>query len=189
MKTYTYPYLLTWIAKLLEGKATTGSNQTEEYIQFTELNLKRMERIDKTLQLNDELKTTIEAIRTKQKWTVITEAWCGDSAQTLPVIYKMSEINPGFIELEIVLRDDNPTVMAQYQTDGSNSIPILIVRNEHGDDLFVWGPRPKPAQDLYANWNSNPNGKSKADIEIELQNWYNRDGGKTIQDEVKGLLG
>jgi hypothetical protein len=188
MKTFTFPFLLTWISHLLGMRKTTGSVQSDERIQFTDLNLKRMERISKTITLNEDLVAKLEQIQTPQTWLVITEAWCGDSAQILPFIHKMSEVNSNNISLEIILRDDNMEVMNRYQTNGVNAIPKFICRNETDEDIFVWGPRPAEAAALHEAWKTNPNSRTKEDFELELHTWYANDKGNAIQNEWMNIL-
>ena len=59
-------------------------------------------------------------------WLVLTEAWCGDAAQSLPIINKMAEVSDN-ITLRLILRDENLDVMDQFLQNGrSRSIPKLI---------------------------------------------------------------
>ncbi|MCK7526094.1 MAG: thioredoxin family protein [Ignavibacteriales bacterium] len=41
----------------------------------------------------NETKQVFDKINQTQKWIVITETWCGDSAQNLPVIAKLAQLN------------------------------------------------------------------------------------------------
>lgn len=187
MKTYSYPYLLTWIAKLLEGINTSHTNEDDDNKNvYIELNLKRMERLDKTIVLQDEVVKVLEKIEQPQQWIVITEAWCGDSAQSLPYIHKMAEVNPEKIKLDIILRDENMDVMKNYQTKGTNSIPILVCRDEEGNDLFVWGPRPATANSMFNEWKNSES--RKEEFELQLHTWYTQDKGNEIQLEIKDLI-
>ena len=120
---------------------------------------------------------------------VLTEAWCGDSAQNLPVIAEIAKLNPEKIKLYIVLRDENPELMDKYLTNGARAIPKLIAVNETLDkETFIWGPRPVPAQQLLLNWKNNPADKTWDDFEKELHGWYAKDKTQTIQSEFLDLL-
>lgn len=44
---------------------------------------------------------------------MLTEGWCGDAAQNLPVINKIAEENPN-INLKLVLRDENLELMDEF---------------------------------------------------------------------------
>ena len=136
-------------ALLKEGK-TTGENQSEALFNYAKMNATRMRRIDKHVALGDDLRQIAEKLNRPQKWTVITEGWCGDAAQTIPVFDKFAEAAGDKVELRFVLRDQHLDLIDQYLTNGGRSIPKLIVRDaETGEELFNWGPRPAEAQKLY----------------------------------------
>jgi hypothetical protein len=94
------------VKNLLVENKSTGPNQSEELTNYSLLNDRRMKRLDKTIKINDETTQEIKMINEPQTWLLITEGWCGDAAQNLPVINKMAEINEN-INLKIVLRDEN----------------------------------------------------------------------------------
>ncbi len=115
---------------------------------------------------------------------VITEAWCGDSAQNLPTIHKICEA--ANIELKVVLRDQSDLI-EQYLTNGGQSIPIAIFFNEHESLHATWGPRPAPVQKMVMD-NKASGALSYDDLSIETQKWYNQDESKTLQNEIFDLL-
>lgn len=166
---------------------TSGDNKTLVLADFTLLNKRRMSRINKTIDLDAELIKVLDTFTVEQQWVVITEAWCGDSAQSLPLIGKMANYSEK-INLKIVLRDENPELMDRYLTNGSKSIPKPVVFDGMDNELFSWGPRPAPAQELLANWKSEPAGRNWEDFETELHTWYAKDKTKTIQQEFIQLL-
>ena len=167
--------------KLAIGQAT-GTNHSEAYLNYSKLNLSRMKRWMKTVEIEAGLVNCIKSIQAEQTWTVITEGWCGDSAHNLPLIFKLSELNPK-IRLQIKLRDENLELMDQHLTNGGRSIPKLIAENKRGDHLFSWGPRPKHIQEYVLNAK-----KSGIDYSQEVQRLYNLDKGQTIQTEFCELL-
>lgn len=181
---YTYDTYISLIKELLAQGKTTGNTQSEKYIAYTQLNISRMERIAKTYTPDVVLKEKLKNISSPQQWIVITEAWCGDSAQIVPIIYKMQLCNQQNINLKLFLRDDNPTLMNQYLTNGSMSIPKWIVRDENHQDIFVWGPRPQPAVAIYETWKKSAFAHDKEIFEKELHGWYAKDKGKSIEWEV-----
>ena len=64
---------------------------------------------------------------------VISEGWCGDAAQILPVINKMALVS-NKIEFRIVLRDENPALMDAFLTNGGKAIPkVIMIDNESGE--------------------------------------------------------
>lgn len=173
-------------ARLAENK-TTGNNQSEALLEYTTLNKRRMCRLDRTIQLLPETLDALRQLEFDMYWVVLTEAWCGDAAQIVPVIARMAELAPR-IELKLLLRDDNPEVMDAFLTNGGRAIPKLIsVDTSLLKVLWHWGPRPQPAQDIMNRFKENPTG-SKHDVLKQIQLWYSRDRGQTIQREIIQLL-
>lgn len=173
------------IESLLSENKTTGTNHSEFYVNYTKLNLQRMQRWLKTAELSTDTVELISGIKTKQHWVILTEGWCGDAAHSLPIIYKMSDLNP-LIHFDWKLRDENEELMNQYLTNGGKSIPKLIVYNEKEKELFNWGPRPAALQEIYLQLKKEE--KSFDDINLVLQKFYNEDKGQSVQKEICSLL-
>lgn len=187
-KFYSYPEFLQLCESLVAQGATTGADQSELKINFTKLNLQRMHRWDKTFVVDEALGNRLTLAR-PQIWWLITEAWCGDSAQNLPGIAKMAAASGGAIELRIILRDENPEIMDRYLTNGGRSIPKLIaVDKNNGEEGFTWGPRPAAAQTLMMAWKQDPQDKSFDEFELELHTWYTRDKGHSLREEISPLI-
>jgi hypothetical protein len=186
-KKQSFDEFLAHVQQLVSEGKTSGNNPTPSLIEFTKLNLKRMERIYKTLIIEDSLLERINKLNEPQHWIVITEAWCGDSAQTLPLIGKISQLSP-YIQITIISRDENLHLFEKYHTNGANAIPKLIAFNNKGEEIFQWGPRPSEAQQILLNWKKNPQGKSWEDFEIELHSWYAKDRTFSSQKEISLLL-
>lgn len=178
-----YSQYMTFLRELVSKDKTSGEDQTASFIQFTKINLKRMERLNKTIDIQNNLKNVVENLGRKQIWYVIAEVWCGDCAQNLPVIGKLAELSNGLIDLRIIQRDENPNWMEKYSTNGAKAIPKLISFNSFGQELFTWGARPRPAQELLNNWKSNLDGISWDAFETQLHTWYAQDKTITQQNE------
>ena len=172
--------------RLAKEGQTTGENQSTELIDYSKLNFSRMKRILKTTPVSKAVSETVDCLSDKLTWIVLTESWCGDAAQNIPVFTKIAEANPN-INLRILLRDENPELMDQYLTNGGKSIPKLICVDENFNELGTWGPRPKFLQDwLYEN-KANPK-MSMAELKKEFQIWYTKDKGQTLQKEMVLLM-
>ena len=171
---------------LAEGK-TTGPKQSEAMTHYTEMNVTRMKRLDKRMKLNESLQLQLAAIEVPQIWLVISEGWCGDAAQTVPIMAAMANESAN-IEMKLILRDDNLEVMDAYLTNGARAIPKLIILDANTlEELGTWGPRPAPAQELLYEYKSNPD-ETYAEFSKRLQIWYARDKTQTTQQELEGLL-
>ncbi len=174
------------IASLLIERKTTGSQQSKKLVEYTRLNAARMDRVTKKTAIIPELMEVLRNLPRNQVWIGLVEAWCGDVAQSVPVFAKMAVSVPG-VTLRLLLRDDNPEVMDAYLTNGRQSIPKIIGLDKDSlEELWVWGPRPEPAQSLSEDLKKQ--GESSEDIAIALQRWYNEDRSQTLQHEVLDLL-
>lgn len=172
--------------KLAEKGMCSGDVQDEERIGYTALNCQRMNRLDKTIKIDDSTAKSIAAFDEKTVWLVISESWCGDAAQILPVINKVALLNEN-ITLKIVLRDENLALMQQFLTNGAMSIPKMIVLNQDNEVLSVWGPRPEAANRLVTDYREK-HGAITDEIKQEIQLWYNKDKGRSTADELANLL-
>ena len=170
---------------LLDGK-TTGPNQSEAMFNYGKLNRQRMHRLEKTVVINDSLREKVQNINRKMIWLIITEGWCGDAAQNIPVIEKIAA-ESDFIETRYVLRDENLALMDAYLTNNARSIPKLIALDaETLEELGTWGPRPKESMDLFIEMRER--GLEKPLMMENLQRWYIADKNQTIQKEFETLL-
>ena len=161
------------------------SKKETDRLKIIKLNQQRSCRIDKHHIVADEVREEVDKIFEHQIWMVITENWCGDSAQCVPYIAKIASLNNN-IDFRIILRDSRPEIMDLYLTNGTRSIPKLIVFDEDGNEKFSWGPRPKEAQKLFSQWKAG--GTVKPELYEKLHLWYSRDKGKNIENEILQLV-
>ncbi|MBS1493063.1 MAG: thioredoxin family protein [Bacteroidetes bacterium] len=179
---YTYEEYKNLSEELVEQQRTTGPSQSENLIEYTKLNYFRMARVDKTMVIKNDVKEAIQSIDEKKYWILITEAWCGDAAQIVPIIGRLAELNSN-IELLIVLRDENLELMDKYLTNGGRSIPILISLNKNFKEEWHWGPRPRPAQAMVIE-NKETQALSFDEMKKQVQLWYAEDKTNTTQLEI-----
>ncbi|MDE3145007.1 MAG: thioredoxin family protein [Bacteroidota bacterium] len=186
---YSYESYLRAFEQWVQNKQSSTINGSHALAEYTKLNWARTQRRHKTISLSPELVKAVQRIQHHYTWLVLTETWCGDSAQNLPVIAEIAKLNPDNIKLFILLRDENPELMNSYLTNGAKAIPKMIAIDETlGREAFIWGPRPVPAQDLLLNWKKNPEGKTWDDFEKELHSWYAKDKTETLQSEFIELM-
>ena len=143
----SYNEYRTLVSNLISEGKSTGHEQSEDLLHYSELNEVRMKRLEKTLKLDLEVEKALRNLKSKQTWLVIAEGWCGDAAQILPIIKLMSEASEN-IDLKLVFRDENDALMNQFLTNGSKSIPKLLLLDEAFHLINHWGPRPEGAKNL-----------------------------------------
>lgn len=169
--------------EIISKENTSTPYDNENFYNYVSLNYTRQNRWFKRGVISDELKAEIQGISEPQEWILITEPWCGDAAHISPFIYMASQLNDK-IDFRINLRDGEDSMIQDYLTNGTSmSIPILVVRDKDGNDLFVWGPRPKEAQELLMQHKQDDT-KSNEEKKIEFQAWYNKNKGVDLQNEL-----
>lgn len=173
----------------LNGANSLGYD--EHMVHYAQLNDSRMNRLDKTQQLEPAWEVFRKGHPQKMSWVVLTELWCGDAAQIVPVLAAMANAVEG-IDLKILLRDQHPDLMDHFLTNGGRAIPkLLFVDADTNEVLADWGPRPTALQ----NWvraevtriktlPETERAEASEAMKIQTQKWYNSDKGKTIQSEV-----
>lgn len=171
-------------SKWVENHESSSHPEDSTLADFTKLNWNRSNRIHNTVHIHESLAQKIKSLQKKYEWWVITESWCGDSAQSLPIIAELAMLNPEKISLTIFLRDKNPELMDNHLSGNSRSIPKFIVLDENTThELGVWGPRPIPAQHILQDWKKREDPKSWGEFEHDLHSWYAKDKTQTLQNE------
>ncbi len=115
----------------------------------------------------------------------LSEDWCGDAVNTLPVLAKWSEA-AGNVELRVLRRDEHPEVMDRYLTGTARGIPVVIVLTADMQELGWWGPRPRALQQWVKE--ERAKGREKAELYPEIRRWYARDKGETTLREVLAVM-
>lgn len=183
----TYEAYTELVEQLVGEEKTTGPKQHEDLIYYTKLNAQRSKRLNKTASVSEEIARLVNDLKESYTWLVLTESWCGDAAQILPLFQKMAELNPK-IQLKLVLRDENDELMSQFLTNGGRSIPKLIMLNENKEVVGTWGPRPQELQQIYDAWRNSENKPPYKEFQVEMQKWYLKDRGQSTFGEIANVL-
>lgn len=185
---YSYPEYRKLVTDLLSEGKSTGNEQSENLIHYTSLNEARMNRLEKTIKISENIIEKLQKLDNHYIWLVISEGWCGDAAQILPIINKMALASNKKIDLRIVLRDANDELMSHYLTNGGRAIPkVIVICKEAGIVRADWGPRPKGATELMADYRKEF-GVIDEKIKTDLQLWYLADKGISVQEELLEIM-
>ena len=165
---------------------STGHTQSEAYLNYSGLNIHRMNKWDKHFALSGQTRQLLRELDRPQTWLVITEGWCGDAAHSVPIMQKMAEATPA-IDLKLVLRDEQEELMDHFLTKGARSIPKLIMLDRESlAVLGSWGSAPAELSQLKQDLKAA--GEEKEAISKAVQLWYSRDRGKAIEREIAAEL-
>lgn len=182
----SYSEYRTLVHDLLTDGKSTGPVQSEALTNYSLLNDRRMKRLDKTIKISNQTKAVFKSITEKQTWLVLSEGWCGDAAQNLPVIHKLATENKN-ITLKIILRDEHLAVMDLFMTNGGRSIPKVIVLDAENNVQHTWGPRPTLTTKIMADYKAKK-GSIDAQFKQDLQVWYNKNKGRSVQEDFVKML-
>lgn len=108
---------------------------------------------------------------------VISEDWCGDASNTVPVMARLAEVLPN-VQIRVVKRDENPELMDAFLTNGSRSIPLALVLRPDFTVAGTWGPRPAELQEFVLT-EKKAGLRPVDDIYREVRRWYARDRGES----------
>ncbi|HEY8164813.1 MAG TPA: thioredoxin family protein [Gemmatimonadaceae bacterium] len=117
---------------------------------------------------------------------VLSEDWCGDSINILPVIARFVEAAAS-VDMRIIGRDDHSELMIEHLTGAkrSRSIPVVILLDSDFMEQAWWGPRPTELQDWVVR-----EGLALPTVERyrQIRTWYARDKGQTIVTELLQMI-
>jgi hypothetical protein len=185
---YSYLEYRKLTADLFKEGKSTATVQTEEMTHYSELNESRMRRLDKTIKISDETIVKLNNLNHHYIWLVLTESWCGDAAQILPILNKMAVASNGKIDMKLALRDEHVELMNHFLTNKGKAIPKLIcIDKATGSVVADWGPRPQGAVNLIKEYKEQF-GTIDETTKADLQLWYLHDKGISTQNEIMELI-
>lgn len=117
----------------------------------------------------------------ERKLLVLSADWCGDAANTVPIIARLAERAPS-LDFRVLERDEHPELRDSHLTNGrSQSIPVVMVLDEQFRERGWWGPRPTALQEwvMTEGLALEPEERYK-----RVRRWYAQDRGTTTLDEV-----
>ncbi len=164
----------------------TASDTPEDFREYYELGNQRTQRALKTFKIDENQRQTLESSNFNGHILIISEPWCGDASATVPAVYRFFE--DAGIETRIFLRDNDQSLINQFLTDGTQSIPKVLILNENFELLNSWGPRPKFGRDLLHRFKNNPEEYPKEKFYNDLQVYYAKNRGKDAIAEILELL-
>lgn len=169
-----------------EQRANNNPDSNDEHQEYYELGLQRMNRTLKTFQVDD---NHLELLKTKNfegKILMISEPWCGDASATVPAVAKFFEAAGN--DVKIYLREADTSLIDQFQTNGTRSIPKILILNEDLSVKNVWGPRPKYGLELLKKFKDNPDTYPREEFYNDLQVYYAKNRGKDAIEEILELV-
>jgi hypothetical protein len=161
-----------------------GAPEFEDMLAAAEKNADLWAAVWRRAVVSEEHQRRVAALGGAWHLLVLSEDWCGDAVNTVPIVAKLAELSSN-VDLRVLARDENPDVMDTHLTGKSRSIPVVIVLDEEFRERGWWGPRPAALQ----GWVLGPGQALEKEARYrEVRAWYARDQGRTTLDEVVALL-
>ena len=183
-KGYSFDQYLERIEDELEEQIEL--DDPKELVPLFAMNLKQSRDIRKNFRYNPGMEKKAKSYNADLKILVISEGWCEDAAQIVPIVDRLAETIG--VELKIVLRDENLALMEEYHTDGSFSVPMVIGVTPEGEEAFRFGPRPAKAMVFTNRFKKDPDKYSKDDFIEDLDRFYLENHGQDIITEILELV-
>jgi hypothetical protein len=134
--------------------------------------------------VDDDYLRRVAAVPGNWHLLVLSEDWCGDAVNTVPVVARLAALSPN-LELRVLARDENLDLMDAHLTGTSRSIPVVILLDAEYRERGWWGPRPTALQhSVSGEWQL----LEKSSRYREARAWYARDRGRTTLEEVVSML-
>ena len=132
-----------------------------------------------------EFSARVEALPGQWHLLVLSEDWCGDSINIVPIVAKLTE-SVSNMDMRILERDKNLDIMDAHLTNGkSRSIPIVILLDPKFRECGWWGPRPRELQKWVVEEGMKLPKEERYKI---LRTFYARDHGLTTMREIVEML-
>ncbi|WP_221410442.1 thioredoxin family protein [Apibacter muscae] len=179
--------------EIIEKQAQEGINNEEDkdiqkLAEYTRLNLSRIHRNDKTLVLEESVLSILNKLNKKVNILAISEGWCGDASQIVPVVQKLAESSSN-IDFKLFFRDADEKLIQQYLTNGGKAIPIILfIDAETFEEMAHWGPRPQSCAPFLKKYKENPETYTHDDFAKDIQGFYNKDKGHEIANELTQII-
>lgn len=172
--------------KLTEQRISNPETEEDQAkLHYNELGMQRMQRTLKTFKIDENQAKDLENKNFEGKILIISEPWCGDASSTVPAIAKFFE---GKNEVRIFLRDTDPSLIEQFLTNGTQSIPKVLILNKDNEVINTWGPRPKYGLELLKKFKENPEEYPREQFYNDLQVYYAKNRGKDTITELLNLI-
>lgn len=181
----TYDEYRALIDKLILENKSTGQVQDDHLLEVSKLNVHRMNRWDKHYSPSDAIVQSVTSITEKFTWLIITEGWCGDSAQIVPALHALASANKNITE-RYVLRDDNLVLMDLFLTKGKRSIPKVICLDSDNQIVWTWGPRPAEIHTYMEELQAS--GMEMSQIKEKVHLMYAKNKQQALEADLNDLL-
>ena len=152
----------------------------QEFLATVQAHRTLWNQLSEGAQLSQEAREAAGSILGQWHLLVLAEDWCGDVMHILPFLARLEEEFPHF-DLRILSREENPDLMESHLTNGTRSIPVVMILDEDFQEVAWWGPRPQPLQEIF---HREIKFLPKDQRFPKIRAWFARDRGRTTLREI-----
>jgi hypothetical protein len=168
----------------LLGEKWVQARTWDGFVRYATKNVTGLKKVYEDARIPDDLVGWAGRLRMEIRLLTIGADWCGDVVANIPAVARLAELNPN-LQLRIIDRDRHPDLMERFLTNGSKSIPVVIVARADFSDHRRWGPRPAPCQAIMKD---NRDKLPKEEIVPMIREWYASDAHRTLLAEIAALI-
>ncbi len=153
----------------------------EEFLPTAQKNAALWQSVWDRVRLPDDLVERAAALPSAWHLLVLSEDWCGDAVNIVPVLARFADAVPT-VDLRLLSRDAHLDLMDAHLTNGtSRSIPVVILLDEDFVEQGWWGPRPTDLQKWVLEEGLKMDSEERYKI---VRRFYARDKGRTTLEEI-----
>ena len=171
---------------LAEQRLNNNPDKNDDHQEYYELGLQRMHRTLKKFSPDEEQLQELKKKNFQGKILIISEPWCGDASATVPAVSKFFEA--AGIESKVFLRDSDHSLIDQFLTNGTQSIPKILILDNEWQVKNVWGPRPEFGTALLKKFKQDEIAYPRETFYNDLQVYYAKNRGKDTIAEIINLI-
>ena len=161
-----------------------GAMEFDEMLATVEKNVDLWSSVWRRAEVPEQYVQRVAALGGAWHLLVLSEDWCGDAVNTVPVVARLAELAPN-LDLRVLARDANLDLMDTHLSGTSRSIPVVMVLDEEFRERGWWGSRPAALQ----AWVMGPGMAMEKEARYrEVRSWYARDKGRTTLEEIVALM-
>ena len=155
-----------------------------EYLEGVRANRDLWHQIHRRARIPQDILERARSLPGRWNLLVMTEDWCGDAVHSVPYVARLAEAVPQ-LSMRVIGREDNPDLMDGHLTNGTRSIPVVMILDETFREVAWWGPRPRPFREFFQRELKHlPCG----DRFPGMRAWYAKDRGRAVLGELLATI-
>jgi hypothetical protein len=131
-----------------------GGRTYPDYLEHMQKHRGMIQKVSGEVRLSPGDEEFFRSLRAPINALAISEDWCPDCAQNLPVLEAIAKANPA-IQLRLVGREDNLDLLAHALKGDRKCIPTFFFFDADWNELGHWVERPVGVEERLGAWDRN----------------------------------